>query len=524
MISDPFARAVSAPYARMRRNIIVILGFIAFTGYVAFATAATLFFPFAFPLFLAPALFFILGAAPRARAFPRRLVWPLVLTGAALMPFWPNYVNVSIGSLPILTPPRIIFYLLSLIWIYDMVASPWRRGVFLTALLRRRWLAASVLGFFVLCLLSIPLAEGTRFAAQYFFRQIMIWLLPFCICVAYVRRWRDFRTIIVASVIGAAAAGAIAIGEVATNTLVASKLAPIFLSDGEWLRIIELEKSRDGVFRAQSTHTHPISLGEFLGLAAPFAIVLILSGKGWGRAFWALAFCLIVMGALATGSRGALLGVVAGAGVTLGALVLRVLRDPRQYKFRPAIGLASVMLIAASPIMGAVAYKMITGGAGTAASRSSESRIDQIKMGWPSIKKRPVIGYGTGRAAKVVGFVGRTLSLDNYYLSLTVDLGFPGPIIFIAMMVIAINIAMKEAKTGPPSIRWLLIAFAGAMASFAVSRIILSQTGNLNYIYPLIGAFLGASAFSASAPRRARHRRRRAYYSPAMYNVPPARA
>jgi anaerobic C4-dicarboxylate transporter len=36
--------------------------------------------------------------------------------------------------------------------------------------------------------------------------------------------------------------------------------------------------------------------------------------------------------------------------------------------------------------------------------------------------------------------------------------------------------------------RWLLIALAAAMAAFMVSRLVNSQTLNLNYFFPLVAA------------------------------------
>ena len=491
----------NASERRRRSALYAILAFIAFGFYTAVAAMATLIFPFALPFFLAPAALVIVFLAPQGRAAPKPLVMPLVFIAAALMPIWPTYIHLAIGSLPILTPPRVIFYLLTAIWAYDMITSPLRRGQFLVALKRRPLIAGVAFGFFIVNALSVPLAEGKVLAGQAFFRQAIIWLLPMCVFITYVRRWRDFRRILEALAIGAAFAGAIAMGEAATKTLLAMKLAPFISGNAEWLQIAQNAKIRDGVFRAQATHTHPISLGEFLCFCAPLAGAFALKARALRRWLWIGALALMVGGVVATNSRGAMLALAPGLGVAAVVLCYRLLRDPRREALRPVVGLLSLATVAGSPVFLYGAHAIATGEAGTSAARSTQSRIEQIEMAWPKIKKRPVLGYGTGRSTRVVGFFGHTLTLDNYYLSLTVELGFPGPLVFLSIMIVIAHRSMHESVQGPPDLRWMFVGLAGAMAAFAVSRLIISQTGNLNYFFPLIGAFIGASAGASWRPR-----------------------
>ena len=109
-------------------------GFIAYTGIAIFAT---LIFPPAIIVFLAPFGMIAVAFTPRGQSVPQTIIWPLILAAAALMPFWPTYIHVKLGPLPILTPPRIIFYILTLFWIMDMLASPLRRGQFRHALKKK---------------------------------------------------------------------------------------------------------------------------------------------------------------------------------------------------------------------------------------------------------------------------------------------------------------------------------------------------------------------------------------------------
>jgi len=482
------------------RALLTLAALAIFAGYVAIATVATLFAPLAFFLFIAPIVLLAIAAAPAGRAAPKNIIMPLLLAGAVMMPLWPAYIHLKPGPLPILTPPRLLLYAVTAFWLYDMVFSPLRRGQFLVAIKKSRMIAGLVMLLFVLNFLSLPMAMGRALAGQEFFRQTIIWFIPFCAFATYVRNFPDFRRLLAASVIGAALAGIVAVAELGTGKLLASYLSPLISGDGEWLRIAQEQKIRDGVFRAQATHTHPLSLGEFLALAAPLAVGFGIAAKGRRRVFWGAALLAIVCGVLATNSRGAFFGLTAGLGLTGGVLLLRFLKTAAAHRFRPAVGLAALFLIIAAPVLVVGVNKFVTGDAGTSAARSSQSRIDQIQMAWPKILERPVIGYGTGRAVRIIGYWGRTLSVDNYYLSLAVDLGLPGPITFLCIMIFCMRSSMGQAKHSPPDMGWMLIGFAGAMAAFAVSRSIVSQTGNLSFFYLILGAYVGAAA---GAGRRA---------------------
>ena len=490
-------------WPQLRRAALYSAAFCAFGAYVAMATMATLFIPPVLAVFIAPLALIGFLAAPQGRSVPRKIIWPLIVLAAAMMPVWPVYLHVKLGPTPILTPPRILFYVITAIWLYDMASSPLRRGQFLVAIRRSPWLAGLIIGLFALNALSVPIAVGTRFAAQEFFRQFIIWFLPFCAFITYVRTLSQLRTLLLVTISGAGLVALIAAVELGSGTLLVTKLAPLISDSAAWLQITQELKARDGAFRAQATHTHPLSLGEYLGMCAPVALGFAVAARGRARQIWAFLLLLILAGVIATNARGAMLGVAAGFLVTGAVLMVRILRSEALSQFRPLIGLASLALLASSPLIGVALHKTITGEAGTSAARSSQARIDQLKLGWPKILARPIGGHGTGRAVRIIGYWGKTLSVDNYYLTLGVELGFPGPIVFLLILIVVARKSFAQAQGAPPKIAWMLYGLAGAMAAFGVSRLILSQTGNLSFVYPLLGAYIGASARMISARRTA---------------------
>lgn len=477
---------------------------LAFSLYVAIAAAATIIYPPLGVLFLFPVLVAIALVAPTARAAPRGLAFNLILVACVLLAVWPVYIFVKLGPSPILTPPRLVLYVVSAMWLYDMAVSPYRRAQFALAIRKSGSTAKTVFLFFLLGLISLPLAEGRALAIPEFFRQAMIWLLPFCAVMTYCRRQRDFVLILKATTIGAIIVAGIAIAEVASGQLMANVLSPFISGDGEWLQNVQEQKIRDGIFRAQASHTHPLSLGEHMALAAPFAFAFWLSAKGKrARWLWGAGLALILLGAVATNARGAGLGMAASMIAMTAILAVRFLRSRRAYRFRPVAGLVAALALLSAPVVGAGVYAVVSGKGGLSASNSTQARFDQIEQAWPKIMKRPVLGHGPGRANRVLGFWGTGLTIDNYYLSLMLDYGLPGPLAFLAMLAaFGINGA-RRAASSPAAMRLFYLACLASAAAIAISRTVSSLSGNLTIIFVLIAAFAGASV---TAKRRKRDR------------------
>lgn len=483
-----------------------VAGFsLALTLYVALGAAAAVIFPPLGVLFLVPVAIAIIAVAPAAKATPRPFAMSLLTLAAFLLPLWPAYLFIEVGPLPALIPPRIVLYLVSALWAYDMTFSPLRRAQFVIAVKKSGVVSGLFFALFAFGFLSLPFSEGRSIAIPEFFRQSTIWLIPYCAIVTYCRRQREFALLMKALVLGAIPIALIALAEAATHQLLANLLSPLIADDMEWLRNVQSFKIRDGVFRAQATHTHPLSLGEHMAFMAPLAFGFALAARKFrARALWVVAFAALVMAAIATNSRGAIIVIILSIGSVSGLLVWRALKRISASRWRPLAGLAFMAAIAVSPLAVVSAYGSLSGKGGVSAANSTQSRLDQIEMAWPKILKRPVGGYGSGRSARVLGYWGRTLTLDNYYLSLALDLGFPGPIAFFAMLAAWALTALRRSSRAHPALGALYLAMFGSVLSIAIGRTIISQTGNLAIIYFMMAIFAGASV--TFSRRRARNR------------------
>ncbi len=478
---------------------------IALTLYIALGAASTIIYPPVGALFLLPVIMGVIMIAPRARAAPRSVVLSLLAIAAFLLPLWPAYLFIKFGPAPALIPPRIVLYAVSGIWAYDMVFSPLRRAQFILAARKGGATAGLFFILFALGLFSLPFAEGRSIAAPEYFRQLIIWLAPFCAVITYCRRQRDFVLLIRWLTLSAVPVAFIAIAESASHQLLAGILSPYIADDADWLRNVQELKIRDGAFRAQATHTHPLSLGEHLAFAAPFALAFAVSAKRHpSRILWIAGFAAIILAAIATNSRGAIIVMILSVGAMAGLMAWRLIRRASASRWRPLAGLAFLCLLAASPVAVAVGYGVVSGKGGVSAANSTQSRIDQIEMAWPKILKRPIGGYGTGRSARVLGYWGRTLTLDNYYLTLALDYGFPGPAAFFAMMIAWASGSLRRSARSHHQLSVIYLAMFASALSIATGRTIISQAGNLSVIYFMIAAFAGASV--SFSHRRSRNR------------------
>jgi hypothetical protein len=369
-----------------------------------------------------------------------------------------------------------------------------RRGQLAAAFRHGGLVAIPVMILWTLNLLSVPMAEGRVLAGQEFLRQTIIWTLPFLAMLTYVRRQRELKTILVILTLAAVAVALIGVYEFATRQLIANSLTP-FIAESEWRRAIQTLKIRDGVFRAQATHTHPLSLGELLALASPLALAFLLGARRrWKRLLWALALFVIVVGAYTTNSRGAMLAIAFGLSASGLIFAARFLKRPSAWPLQPVAALAAAAALSLAPALFVKAHGIAIGVEGQSAANSSQSRIDQMTMAWPKILKRPALGHGTGRSTRVLGYWGMMLTIDNYYLSLALDLGFPGPVTFAILCISIAVFSFRRSRLNLKGMSALYVGLVGAAVAIFFMRMIVSQTGNLAWFYLVFGALAGAAA------------------------------
>lgn len=215
---------------------------------------------------------------------------------------------------------------------------------------------------------------------------------------------------------------------------------------------------------------------------------------------------LITIIMLMTQSRGAFLGAAVGMGLGL-------LRYVGQKMGRVLI--AVVIMAAAIPLLPDTIWERFAGiqkltSVSTIAKAdpegSAEQRWEIQKTAWKIFGDHPVTGVGLGTYGRVNARYAPELGprdTHNTYLNLAAELGFPGLIIWLALVISVLRDARKSRRSGhgPPesdSYVWLERGFIGYL--FAS---LFSTSSGLSLFYVMLGVMWCTAHLDSRAPVQA---------------------
>ena len=129
---------------------------------------------------------------------------------------------------------------------------------------------------------------------------------------------------------------------------------------------------------------------------------------------------------------------------------------------------------------------------GTGAQQAStDGRADQLASGIPMVLSHPW-GYGIGRAAETLGYRDDDLvTIDSYYLSIALELGIVGFILYYATFLLGIWQGAKASLVQDDENGAWIVPIAIALVNFVVIKSVLSQQENHPFAFLLLGAAVG---------------------------------
>jgi hypothetical protein len=263
---------------------------------------------------------------------------------------------------------------------------------------------------------------------------------------------------------------------------------------------------RGGNLRVLGPAEHPIALGAMLIMLFPIAIYLArISGRRW-----TIAAVLLVLGALATGSRTAVVMLVA-------EVIVFLVVKPRETRrlwpvLVPAVVIVHVFLPGAIggfrqsffPAGGIVAEQ--TQLAKGADAQLAGGRIRQLKPMLAQSTEHPFFGAGYG--TRIGGFnepVRNAPILDNQWLGNILDVGYIGIAMWVWLFVRAARRLLRASRTATSEDDdWLFLGLAAPPIAFAVGMLTFDAFGftqNFFVFWILLG--LSAALLSITQPREA---------------------
>jgi hypothetical protein len=425
--------------------------------------------------------------APRTSI--RRLLFVLLVVWVA----WPVYLSYHGLPGPGVNPTRLVYWSLVGLWFFWFVASrdlrmqlSARIATFRPFLLML-WL---FLGWSLLC----AILSETPFPSLYYLVKLMIGpVLIFFIALSCLRDRKDVDFALLLMVVAALIACAVGMLEAVQKTNLFYEIVPSLFPQGDegadfWAEKLAGDKSRAGVYRVMSTFTHPLTFGEYLALSLPLAVYLIMFAKQrWRRLIGLVALPAIMAGLYVAHTRSPLLAAAVAVLGLAGFLGMLAMRQKRSFAVS-AVGFFAMVAFAFALVALVGVAMELAAGRNTEEVASSFARVIMLQRGGALVLEQPLVGYGPGLAAVTLGFLPgfKTLTMDNYYLSVAMESGLPGLALFIGLLGYPISRGLITSVRSPWKEGARMAVIAVALLGFAVVKLVLSLTSNLDVVFLLI--------------------------------------
>jgi hypothetical protein len=315
------------------------------------------------------------------------------------------------------------------------------------------------------------LGEGL---GKYSFRSISFfatYVIVFYLVTLAIRRRSDVELLLRLLVVGAAIVGLLAVVEEYAQYNFFDHLqqyVPILRFQG-----VPYTTDRGGI-RAYASGQHPIAMGAALILVLPLGIYLAHSTR---HKRWWLACGLLVLGALATKSRTAIIMIV----VIL--VTLWILKPTETRRLLPKVILPMLVIthLVMPGTLGTLKSTIFpTGGivaSETNADVSWHSNYGKGRIGeWgPALQEwqlTPLFGQGAGtRVSDLEDPKMNAPILDDQWLWSLLELGVFGVVALLWFFVAAIRRFGRLAKRDPTENSWLLTGLAASTAAYAIGML-----------------------------------------------------
>lgn len=272
------------------------------------------------------------------------------------------------------------------------------------------------------------------------------------------------------------------------------------ISSQQALQSIVADKARGGNYRVQSVFDHPIVFAQFVAAIIPLAVFSIAKEK---KLFWRLlAASIVPLAILAIGKSGSRSGYfsLAAAFGCMG-LMWWFKAVNRGYISR-AVAILSLPLLLVAGIFAYIILGELFAGRSQHEISSTNTRLTMLANGWHSLLESPIFGYGHGMAIEKAGVVNVAglATIDNYLLSISLDAGLVGFLIFISIPIIYSLKAIRFSITQNTTEGAFIAACCASLLALLVTFTGLSITQNMSMYWLLITIslpiFSGGKIFS----------------------------
>jgi len=450
--------------------------------------------PFTVPIAVLGAL--VIWALPDVNNAPLRPIAPLFWAFFIAQVLWPNYLAITLPGLPWITMIRLtgfplVFFLLVCVSVSAELRTQLAETLNAAPPL---WKALAV--FVFIQATSIALSHSPSDSFQAFLVAQLTWTAIFFISAWLFRKPGRLQRWAGAFVILGVVVAVIGLVEYRRQEVLWVGHIPSFLQvQDESVQKILAGSSRNGDYRAQSTFSTSLAFAEFLTLVLPFAIHFAMQPYRLPvRIAAGAAIPVLMVANFCSGARLGVVGMMLTIMIYFGFWSVLNWRKNKHNLLGPAIVFSYPALflaaIASTFFVGRV--KLLVWGNGTQQA-STDSRKEQYIMGLPKVLKHP-FGSGAGMGGDTLGYFNEAGegSIDTYYLSVALEYGIIGFLVYYGIIIYSIYLASTYAlkREAADKELGLLAPISNALINFLVIKSVFAQPSNHTLIFMMLGAIV----------------------------------
>lgn len=446
----------------------------------------------------------LLWALPEVRIVPDKLLRKMFFAMVVVQLCVPIYYAIDTGILPWISVKRLFSLAVILLFALTVAGSQSARDKIADTVRNNRLLAFFAFGFLVLLFVSLLTASYPVRAFSGLIDCVLTWYVPLFACILIVRTEED--VILLLKIIAVAGIVDSLLGVIEFflqrryyfDIFPKSVLEAMLAANPALELMYSTSDFRNGIYRASSIYSVPLNFGEFAAMVGPIGAYFIFHGKTmrW-RLLGVVSGISSVAALLVSGARGGFLAFLIAMPIMF---VLWTIRYSKENRGSIVGGIMSVIfLIGTVTVFGLIASShrlsnIVLGGEETAGSTGA--RFEQFDLALPHILSNPVTGHGKGSAAELVGFYnpGNSIpTIDSYVITLLVEQGVPGLLLFFGMVGLGIWIGVRLYLTNADERGAVGGPIACCLLAFAVYRPVLSETENHTLMFLIIGLVFAIS-------------------------------
>ena len=439
----------------------------------------------------------LIWAIPELRRVPEHPLRKAFFVLVSVQLCVPAYFTVQIPSLPWISVRRIVTFILIILFAISVAGSRSARNRISDLLANSKALTICVFGFLVMIFLSIFTSADAPTSVSQFTDIVLNWYIPLFACLLVIRSGEDIRMllkmIVVCSIIVAIAGATEFVLERRYYFDIFPKniLAKMMADNPSIAAIVNSNPYRNGLYRASSIFTVPLSFGEFAAMSAPITAFFILHAMSTReRVLGVVALVATIVSIYCSGARGGYISFLIAMPMLIFAWIIRYSKKKRLSFVWPIASLMtfiSIALIIALILLWPRLHNVVLGGGDTVSS--TDARLIQWELAKPHILENPITGHGVGMSGDVIGYytAGGIPSVDSYILTLLVETGIPGFLFFFGIIACGIWVGLRVYLSDDNEYSAMGGPIACTMLGYAIYRTALSQRENNTLIFLLIG-------------------------------------